>query len=149
MWAGSNHTGGIEHPGQAAALLPSLRLPRMEPGRAGGDDVAVRHPPTHNPTHPASSRSRLLSKALFFTATDTVEALHCVRQRRAPPGLFAHRHSRFESKGLGSCDLAVWAVLALAFSVPGILQPSIISICVSFDAPLSDIKDIKGCVSGT
>ena len=34
-----DHAGGAGGDGQAAALLPGLRVPRVEPGRADGDDL--------------------------------------------------------------------------------------------------------------
>ena len=43
----ADHAGGAECHQPAAALLPRVRVPRLEPGRPGGDDLGVPRPHPH------------------------------------------------------------------------------------------------------
>ena len=44
---GADHAGGAERDVAAAALLPGMRIPQLEPGRSGGDDLGVPRPAPH------------------------------------------------------------------------------------------------------
>ena len=57
----TDYTRGAAGDGQAASLLPHLRLPGMEPGRPGGHDVGVPGPGTS--VHKAQGQAARLQRA--------------------------------------------------------------------------------------